>query len=149
MFKILLATDGSSGSIRATEFTADLARRISDVEVTVFFAKEYNFQGMGMVGEPGVFAMPNVDAVQRRLNEAAESALQEAKRALAAGGCPVMLRAEWGVAADLICHIAEEDGFDLIIMGKRGLGALSGLLLGSVSDRVVHRSKVPVLTIHE
>jgi len=42
---------------------------------------------------------------------------------------------------------AEEEGFDLVIMGSSGMGQVSGILLGSVSDRVAHRSTVPVLIV--
>ena len=42
---------------------------------------------------------------------------------------------------------AQAEKFDLIVMGSRGLGQLEGLLLGSVSDRVLHQAKIPVMII--
>ncbi|MBS4021259.1 MAG: universal stress protein [Dethiobacter sp.] len=36
-------------------------------------------------------------------------------------------------------RIAEEEGFDLLVLGSRGLGAFKGMLLGSVSSKVVNR----------
>ena len=50
-----------------------------------------------------------------------------------------------GPAADAIINAADARKADLIVMGSRGFGQFTGLLLGSVSDRVVHYSTVPVL----
>ena len=44
-----------------------------------------------------------------------------------------------GPAAEAILRVAQLDGCDLIVMGSRGLGMMQGLLLGSVSNRVLHQ----------
>lgn len=49
-----------------------------------------------------------------------------------------------GKPADAILEESER-GFDMLVMGSRGLGFLDELLLGSVSDKVVHKSKIPVI----
>jgi nucleotide-binding universal stress UspA family protein len=49
-----------------------------------------------------------------------------------------------GKPADAILEESER-GFDVLVMGSRGLGFLDELLLGSVSDKVVHKSKIPVI----
>lgn len=46
---------------------------------------------------------------------------------------------------DNIIHVAKEYQVDLIVMGARGLGKIKKTLLGSVSDHVLRKSKVPVL----
>ena len=63
----------------------------------------------------------------------------------------VSLEAElsWGHPADVIIEKARLDSIDMIVMGSRGLGALSGLLLGSVSDRVSKLAPCPVLIVRE
>lgn len=53
----------------------------------------------------------------------------------------------WGNPADVIVEKARADKYTLIVMGSRGLGAISGLLLGSVSDRVVKLAQCPVLIV--
>jgi len=47
----------------------------------------------------------------------------------------------------VICELAKEKEADTIIMGQRGLGAISRTLLGSTSDYVLHHSHVPVMVI--
>ncbi len=39
------------------------------------------------------------------------------------------------------------NGYDLIVMGSRGLGAMEGYLFGSVTSKVVHHTKVPILVV--
>ncbi len=46
-----------------------------------------------------------------------------------------------------IVEIAEKENYDLIIMGSRGLGVFTGAMLGSVSHKVVNKSKVSVLIV--
>ena len=53
-----------------------------------------------------------------------------------------------GPAAEAILRVADVEGCDLIVMGSRGLGMVQGLLLGSVSYRVLHHATIPVLIVH-
>ena len=52
-----------------------------------------------------------------------------------------------GDAADCICSSARSSGCDAIVMGSRGLGELSGVLMGSVSRKVAHAAPCTVITI--
>jgi nucleotide-binding universal stress UspA family protein len=53
----------------------------------------------------------------------------------------------WGNPAEVIVEKAKSGGYNLIVMGSRGLGALSSLLLGSVSERVVKMAPCQVLIV--
>jgi len=53
-----------------------------------------------------------------------------------------------GSEAEAILKIAETRQADLIVMGTRGFGAVKGLLVGSVSRKVLHLSACPVMVVH-
>ncbi|WP_420348983.1 universal stress protein [Pelagibius sp.] len=60
-------------------------------------------------------------------------------------GVTVEQRVGYGDPADEILDEAGRSGADLIVVGSRGLGEYAELLLGSVSRKVLHLAKVPVL----
>lgn len=62
-------------------------------------------------------------------------------------GLSVTYRVELGAAADALTHAAAKAR--VLVVGSRGLGGVSGLLLGSVSDRCLHEARCPVLIVHE
>lgn len=53
-----------------------------------------------------------------------------------------------GHAAQELLRVVREGDHDLIVMGSRGRGRVSAALLGSVSNRVMHDSPVPVMIVH-
>ena len=52
-----------------------------------------------------------------------------------------------GRPADKIVELAKEEGFDLIVLGSRGLGNIKEFFLGGVSDRVADEAPCPVLIV--
>ena len=52
-----------------------------------------------------------------------------------------------GAAAAKILEIAEKEGADFVVMGRRGLGALEGMLSGSVSTKVAHLARTTVISV--
>ena len=52
-----------------------------------------------------------------------------------------------GSASRTIVHVAQEQGCDLIVMGSRGLSDFSGMVMGSVSHRVLQHATMPVLIV--
>jgi nucleotide-binding universal stress UspA family protein len=53
-----------------------------------------------------------------------------------------------GHETESILKVAETCAADLIVMGTRGLGAVKGLLVGSVSRKVIHYAECPVMVVH-
>jgi len=53
-----------------------------------------------------------------------------------------------GASGEIICSAAEDGGYDLIVMGARGLSYLQGVLIGSTTETVLKSSPCPVLIVH-
>ena len=50
--------------------------------------------------------------------------------------------------AGKIIECAEGNDVDLIVVGRRGLSSLTGMLVGSISNKLIHAAKVPVMVAH-
>ncbi len=135
--KILVPFDGSPHSRRALETAAELAQRIGSAVHVV-----YAYDRL-----PAYLGEPNMRDLLNRVLTEARHVVEPAVARLQNKGVPVTSDVLEGPPAEAILRVAEAERFDLIVMGSRGLGRLEGLLLGSVSDRVLHHAKVPVLII--
>ncbi|HSK15393.1 MAG TPA: universal stress protein [Gaiellaceae bacterium] len=138
MKNILIATDGSAGALVAVAMGAELARDLGGTASVVYVRPT-----IGALGDP---------FYQRKLTEQ----MEEAEAALAAaraeaGKLGVSLETDVleGDAADTIVEIARLRGADVIAVGSRGLGAVTGALLGSVSSAIVHKADRPVLVVKD
>ena len=133
--KIVLAMDGSKHSERAAEVAAGLAKNLGS-EVLILEVLEQLPTGVGVIDmrpqDPG----PDpIEALAGTLKEKGINARLESQRA------------PYGHVADRITYVAKQQGARLIIMGSRGLSDLGGLLLGSVTHKVLHLSSCPVLVV--
>ncbi|QIN78392.1 hypothetical protein GBA65_07495 [Rubrobacter marinus] len=138
--KILLATDGSEDAAVATLAAIDLARR-SGSELHVVHAFEFvpprEYMSVALrLHSP--FA--SRERGQRMLEEGVEL-IEEA------GGKVSGAHLLMGSPVDCILGCAEEMGAGLIVVGSRGLGGVKRLLMGSVSEGVMHNSHCPVLIV--
>jgi nucleotide-binding universal stress UspA family protein len=137
--KILLATDGSEGARRAGRAAVDLARR-AGAELHVVHA----FEPVPPYSHPSVRIATDVELYRRE----AEELLERETGELEAGGAPAVRRhLVRSPYVDGILDVAERLGADLIVLGSRGLGPIRRLLLGSVSEGVVHHARCPVLVV--
>jgi nucleotide-binding universal stress UspA family protein len=139
MFKVIIwATDGSSAAERALPYAKGLAQA-DGARLVVVHVDEHVFG----VGRGGGYSV-NVDETE------VQAAIQKQVEDLKREGFDVVLQASrvWmGGAAHVIAEIAKQEGADLIVAGTRGLGPVSGLLLGSVTHRLVQVSHCPVLVV--
>ena len=138
MESILIATDGSNGSRAAVVAGLELAAA-AGADVTVLYVRH----PVEILGEP--FYQRKVS----RQLEAARTAVDYALSAAHALGVPARGEIAEGDPAKVISELAESRGVDLIVVGSRGLGRVSGTVLGSVSRAVVHDADRPVLVIKE
>lgn len=138
---ILVGMDGSKPSTEAAEHALALAEQ-TKAKVTLLFVLE--LPQVIPVGPLSGY----VTTASPQSNENFERA--EAIIAQAAKANPnvkVATRVEYGFPAEMICSVATSVGADLIVVGARGLNAAQRVLLGSVSDRVVHTAPVPVMVV--
>ncbi len=139
MKKVLVAVDGSEFSTRALKLGIELAEKFSaSLVVATVVEPAY------LPPEPYGLA----EQVDRARQEDATKILSEASAMARAAKVPVTTRVLSGTAAEALLQACDELQADLIVIGSRGRRALGRVLLGSVSDRVVHLSKRPVLVVH-
>ena len=135
--KILVAYDGSPHSQRALQAALDLARGEGSAAHLLYAYDRI----------PTYLGEPNLQAVTDRIVASAREMVERAAERASAAGVPVTADVLEGPPAEAVLHVAEAEKFDLIVIGSRGLGQLQGLLMGSVSNRVLHHAKIPVLII--
>jgi len=143
---VLVAVDGSDHSDRAVDFAADFAVKYG-ADLTVLNVVSYASTvplSLGAYAE-----LEGLYAETRSILEDAgrEIVAAAAKRARGMGMENVTTLVEFGSPARTICDTAGKIGADVVVMGRRGLGDLSGLLLGSVSHRVAHSADFTVITV--
>jgi nucleotide-binding universal stress UspA family protein len=133
--RILLATDGSDHAERAARYVATLADRLG-AEVDVLAVAD-----LGAVAGP--FDAGGVDAAFReRLREECRS---RAERAAAVAGTDRTAVVE-GRPRRTILDYADEHGSDLLATGTHGRTGIRRYVVGSVTEHVIRRATVPVLT---
>ena len=137
--KILLAVDGSVISTRAARQAAKLAQKIPDASVTLFNADPPLLQAAAV--KMGVEATHRYHAGNSRYaSRGARAALKRARVSFEE-------KAVVGDPAKRIAQEAKKGRYDLVVMGSHGRGGLKGVLLGSVAQKVIHLSEVPVLVV--
>ena len=142
--KILVAADGSQCSIMASKHAAYLATKLG-CKVTLIHVLEpapFPFTYGGITQEER-------RDIEQKIMESGRSILRLNQKPLADEQVPVDLELRQGRPGDQICQFAEEGGFDLIIIGNRGRGMVSRVLLGSVSQEVVRAALCAVLVVRE
>ena len=138
--KILVPVDGSDGAIRAVDHVIRQAKSQSGVEVHVL-----NVQIPILSGHAKMFI--SEQQLKDYYREEANAALKSAQERLTQANVPYTHHVSVGHIADTIARYAKESGIDHIVMGTRGMGAISEFVLGSVASKVIHLSSVPVTLI--
>lgn len=140
MFKnILVAIDGSEQSNKAIDYALEL---VKTYQSRLELLHVYSYPRF-ILGE--AFVTPPANIV-KELQEYSKQVIDEANQKVES--IPeANVTIEQGHPAKTIIGFAKENNCDLIIIGSRGLGAISEFVLGSVSHNVVQHSDIPVLVI--
>lgn len=133
--KILLAIDGSEPSVRACELVQKMALA-SKADVLVFHVVERFIGYAGAIeSETPEEITDLVDVTVRKLKDEGISARGEIVHAVA------------NHTAHAILSAAKEFDADVVVMGSRGLSDMAGILLGSVTHKVIHLADRPVMVV--
>jgi len=138
MRTILVAIDGSDAALRALEFAARQVAAVSDTRLHVLHVRP----PLRIYGEIEVYA--GEERMRGLAVKEAEAVLEAARRHLAGKVPGVDFEQLEGEPAETIVRRATEIGCESIVMGTHGRGRLASAVMGSVAQRVVHLSSVPV-----
>ncbi|WP_058366701.1 universal stress protein [Haloparvum sedimenti] len=136
---ILVPTDGSPASDAAIDHAIDLAKRY-DARVHALYVVDGAAYSTLEAGAQVV-----VEALEKEGEEATERVAEAATDA----GVETVTTVTTGTAYRSISDYVAENDIDLIVMGTHGRRGLDRYLLGSVTERVVRTSDVPVMTVRQ
>ena len=135
--KILLAVDGSEHSMKAAEYAVEVAKMTRGEILLLHCHRPFPISP----GEP-YFEMA-IAGIQDNAHRILDPFIALLKKS----GAPFGDKIEEGRAGDVIAKVADIEGCDVIVMGSRGRSELKGLVLGSVTHRVLRTAPCPVLVV--
>jgi nucleotide-binding universal stress UspA family protein len=136
--KIVWSTDGSEYADRALELTKSLASEGGASLVAVHCVEVLTGPGARGAFPAAADEDERQAKVGKQVSELTEEGLSASLRIVHSG---------MSGPAHVIAEVAVEEGADLIVTGTRGHTALAGLLLGSVTQRLLHIAPCPVLVV--
>ncbi len=134
--KILVALDGSKNSFRGLDSAISIARACHATITGISILPVYPKNLVDVVFP--YFFHPEMGA---------KKYLADAKKRAAQKGILFKSKIIWGSPICEIQEMINSKKFDLIVIGSRGKGSLKELFLGSVSNAIVHKSKIPVMVV--
>ena len=135
--KILVPLDGSQNSVRGLKMAITLARQCGAT-----------ITGIYSIHSPPHSEFKGVGSVRKSLNKEVEKFMNDAKILSAQNGIVFKKKIMRGEIGYNIVKLAQGKGkFSMIVIGSRGRGTAKQLFFGSVSNYVVHTSKIPVVIV--
>ena len=136
--KIVFATDGSLDADQALGFATELAKEAGS-EMLVVHCEEFTLPGKGGGRYP---TAANEDELESKIARQVAELSREGVRATL-----TTTRANVGGAAHVIAEAARTAHADAIVVGTRGHTPLAALLVGSVTQRLLHIAPCPVIAV--
>ncbi len=130
LLNMLVCIDGSHASVKAVQFSSVVAG-IFGSKVTLMNVQD------ALLGEKS-------QKIAKEISERISSRVIESIRD---ADLKVDSKMVFGVPSNRILDTAEKGGYDLVVLGKKGLGNVARFLLGSTSDAVTYKSKCSVLLV--
>lgn len=144
MRQILVATDGSDSADHAVEYAASLAVGLS--------GKLHILNVAGDLSKETLEAVRWAPEIEKRIGDVIDAQSDRilshaAELAKAKGVAHVDRHHCWGNAAEQILETIAKVRAETVVLGRRGRGQLTGLLLGSVSQKLASLAPVPVVIV--
>jgi nucleotide-binding universal stress UspA family protein len=151
--KILVPLDGSEHSLKALEIAIQIAKRFGG-KITLIHVYSVTIRPV-IMPEPTSLTPPmipvmtsaEVSKAVEATRKAGASILTDGEQKVKAEGVQVERALREGHTVQEIVETAKEGMFDLIVIGGRGISKIRELLLGSVTDGVIHHAPCPVLVV--
>lgn len=150
--KVLVPLDGSEHSLKALDVAIQIAKRFGG-KITLVHVYSVTALG-GVMPEPSmatagvpVMAAPDVSRLVEVARKVASRILNDGEQRVKTANVEVDKLLEEGHTVQEIIRVAKEGNFELIVMGARGISRIREMLLGSVSDGVMHHVACPVLVV--
>lgn len=148
---VLVPTDGSENAERAVRFSAQVADRRHQAEVTVIFV-HLLVSPLSSVGAltpaPEQHLHDFSDEERERAQEIVDRAVAEVRSLVTSPDVTVTGRVVVDSQVDEgILQVAKEINADIIVVGTRGLSPLRGAIMGSVSHSLIGKANCPVLVV--
>jgi len=138
MTRILIAIDGSAAAIRALEYAVRRKRRGERIEASILNVQRAISPKAGFITR-GMIKDFQFQESEKVLGDPKVASL---KRCLKADAYM-----EIGDPAERIIAFAEKAKCEEVVIGSRGLGSIKGAFLGSVANKVIHMSPMPVIVV--
>jgi nucleotide-binding universal stress UspA family protein len=143
---IVVGVDGSDGAARALRWAVQEARlRRGDLHVI----HAWSVPLVLSIPSEETFGIPppatSMEEVRTALAKEADNVLAASLEGIDAGELPLTAEVIEGRAAHVLTEAAA--GADLLVVGSRGLGGFTGLLLGSVSQQCAHHARSPLVVV--
>jgi len=136
---VLVPTDGSEGTHEAVGHALDIAQKYDATAHVVYVVNTSAYSTLP--------ADSNWESITAALEDEGKKATGEIVEKMRDAEVDAVPSVEEGIPHKTILEYADNNDIDLIVMGTHGKSGLDRLLLGSVTEKVVRASKVPVLTV--
>ena len=141
--KILVCTDGSEHSLKALEKAAMIGEGCNVEEVAIIYVHD-GTADISLYSQENLSSTQQVERVRKMIEqheEESKKVLPQALKVFEGRNIKVRTIYEEGHPAHTIARVAEEEGFDMVVIGSRGLSGLKKMYLGSVSNAVMQEAK--------
>ena len=140
--KVLLAFDGSDYALRAAKYLCKLKKENPSTTVTVLVVSEMDEKIEEFLRSSKLYR-----ELQEAYHKQATETMEKAVALFQAEQVEVETAIRQGLPSRNISSLAEEGGYDMIVMGKHGTNEFKGILIGSNTRQVISFSKCPVLVV--